>query len=279
MRILEPRSVIPILLTVVMGCAAPMPAVSANGAPMAPGATLESAPPPPPPPPAPAAGTAGLSSDFSAHVGLGAKQAPIVTKSNAPAPQQPPQQQGAGQPVQRQQSIIVYSAEINMTVFEVENSMKRIEDLAKTIGGFMAKREDKTIVIRVPADKFEETLHAIEKIGDVSHRNIIAEDVTEEFRDLEVRLKGSKAVQERLTQLLAKASKVEESIAIERELDRVTMEIDRIEGRMKFLRDRAAFSTLTITFQPKATENVQKNGFQLPTPWLSELGLGRLLKL
>jgi uncharacterized protein DUF4349 len=166
-----------------------------------------------------------------------------------------------------------------MAVFEVENAMKRIEELAKGMGGFLARREDKTIVIRIPADRFDEALHGVEKLGDMLHRNISAEDVTEEFRDLEVRLKAQKAVQERLTQLLAKATKVEESIAIERELDRITMEIDRIEGRMKFLRDRAAFSTITVTFQPKASENVSQSPFKMPTPWLSQLGLARLFQL
>src|SRR4029079_10668203 len=114
---------------------------------------------------------------------------------------------------------------------------------------------------------------------DMLHRNVLAEDVTEEFRDLEVQLKGARAVHDRLTQLLAKARKVEESIAIEKELDRVTLQIDRIEGRMKFLKDRAAYSTITVTFQPKATETLSQTPFRLPGKWLNELGLGRLLRL
>ncbi len=98
------------------------------------------------------------------------------------------------------------------------------------------------------------------------HRNVAAEDVTEEYRDIDIRLKAAKSVQERLTQLLQKAQKVEDSLAIERELDRVTVEIDRLEGRMKFLRDRAAFSTITVVFQPKAQENVSQSPFKMPTP-------------
>ena len=76
---------------------------------------------------------------------------------------------------------------------------------------------------------FEDAVKRVEKIGDMLHRNVTAEDVTEEFRDLEVRLRGARAVQERLTQLLAKATKVEESVLIEKELDRVSGEIDRVD--------------------------------------------------
>jgi hypothetical protein len=97
--------------------------------------------------------------------------------------------------------------------------------------------------------------------------------------DLEVRLKNARAIRERLEQLLAKAAKVEESILIERELGRVAGEIERIEGRMKFLKDRAAFSTITVTFQARPTEKVGGRKVQLPVPWLSEMGLGRLLDL
>jgi hypothetical protein len=104
-----------------------------------------------------------------------------------------------------------------------------------------------------------------------------AEDVTEEFRDLEVRLKSARAVQARLTELLAKAAKVEESIAIERELDRVSGEIERIEGRIKYLKDRAAFSTITVRFQPKEKEQVGGHEVRLPVRWLYDLGLKRLL--
>src|SRR5262249_43164394 len=111
------------------------------------------------------------------------------------------------------------------------------------------------------------------------HRNVTAQDVTEEFRDLEVRLKSAHAVQARLTELLAKAVKVEESLAIERELDRVTGEIERIEGRMKFLRDQAAFSTITVHFEPKRVEQVGTDKVQLPVPWLSDVNLPRLLRL
>ena len=220
------------------------------------GAAPRAAAPPPPPAPPPA----------------GKPIAPL-------SPGDPTAKATAGEVAAVRAPLLVYTAQINIAVFEVEASLGQVEALGRELGGFLARRDDHAITLRVPASRFDEAVKRLEKVGDVLHRNVTAEDVTEEFRDLEVRLKSAHAVQERLTQLLAKATKVEESVMIERELDRVTGEIDRIEGRMKFLRDRAAFSTITVNFAPKNKESLSQGPFRLPSPWLQQLGLGRLLQL
>lgn len=225
-------------------------------------------PPPPPPPPSPAGN--------------------VMASPMAPPPASTPPAQGApatpakphaGEVAAVQGPMLIYTAEITLAVFEVKESLGKVEALAREMGGFLSRRADTSITIRVPAARFDEAVKRIEKIGDMLHRNVVAEDVTEEFHDLDVRLRSARAVQERLTQLLAKAVKVEDSVMIERELDRVTGEIERLEGRLKFLRDRAAYSTITVTFQPKATETLGQSPFRVPAPWLNELGLGRLLQL
>ena len=219
------------------------------------GGAPRAAPPPPPPPPPAAKPIAPLS------------------------PGDPTAKATAGEVAAIRAPLLVYTAQISIAVFEVEASLAQVEALGRELGGFLARREDRSITIRIPAARFDEAVKRLEKVGDMLHRNVTAEDVTEEFRDLEVRLKSAHAVQARLTELLAKATKVEESVMIERELDRVTGEIDRIEGRMKFLRDRATFSTITVTFAPKNKESLSQGPFRLPSPWLQQLGLGRLLQL
>ncbi|MFO0760597.1 MAG: DUF4349 domain-containing protein [Byssovorax sp.] len=214
-------------------------------------------PPPPPPKPAPAQ--------------PGAPPPVVTTPPATPTP--------ASEVAVVRGPLLVYTAQITMSVFEVNASLAQVEVIGKELGGFLAKRDDSSITIRVPVAKFEDAVKRIEKVGDMLHRNVTAEDVTEEFRDLEVRLRSARAVQERLTQLLAKAAKVEESVLIEKELDRVSGEIDRVEGRMKFLRDRAAYSTITVGFQAKPKDMGPSGPFRLPGRWLYELGLGRLLRL
>jgi hypothetical protein len=175
--------------------------------------------------------------------------------------------------------LLIYTAQITMAVFEVNAALSAIEDLGRELGGFLSRRDDTSITIRVPVTAFDTAVRRIEKTGDMLHRNVTAQDVTEEYRDLEIRIRNARAVRDRLEQLLAKATKVEESVVVERELERVAGELERLEGRIKFLRDRAAFSTITVAFQPKQQQELAKTPFRLPVPWLNELGLGRLLRL
>lgn len=175
--------------------------------------------------------------------------------------------------------LLVYTAQVAMAVFEVGASLGKVEELARDLGGFLARRDDRAITIRVPAARFDEALRRLEGLGDVLQRNVVAEDVTEEFLDLGVRIRNARAVRDRLEKLLERAAKVEESIQLERELARVTSELERLEGRLKFLRDRVAFSTLTVSFQPRSTETITPSGPRLPIDWLNELGLSRLLNL
>jgi hypothetical protein len=185
----------------------------------------------------------------------------------------------AGDAVSVRGPILIYTAQVSMSVYQVTASLAKVEAIARELGGFLAKRDDASITIRVPAATFDQAVTRIESVGDVLHKNVAAEDVTDEFHDLEIRLKSAKAVQTRLSELLAKATKVEDSLAIERELDRVSGEIERIEGRLKFLRDRAAFSTITVRFEAKSTDQLGDAPFKLPVGWLYEIYLSRLLNL
>jgi hypothetical protein len=234
---------------------------------------------PPPPPPSPAFGGGREERDSTGDRRLAMADTGGLPTGAAPGPPSSPSSRNAGEAVAVRAPLLIYTAQITMAVFEVNASLTRVETIGRELGGFLAKRDDQSITIRVPAAAFQEAVKRVEGVGDMLHRNVTAEDVTEEFRDLEIRLKSARAVQARLTELLAKAVKVEESIAIERELDRVSGEIERIEGRAKFLRDRAAFSTLTVRFEAKATEQVGNASVRLPVGWLNEINLPRLLRL
>lgn len=204
-----------------------------------------------------------------------------------PAPPPPPgQAQGgaggqkpAGEAVAVRAPLLIYTAQIGMAVFQVNESLDKVEAIARELGGFLAKRDERSITIRVPVARFDEAVKRLDAVGDVLQRNVAVEDVTAEYVDLEIRLKNARAVRDRLEKLLEKAANVEESVLLEKELGRVAGEIERIEGRLKFLRDRAAFSTITVTFQPRPRESIDPTGPRLPVDWLNNLGLSRLLTL
>ena len=177
------------------------------------------------------------------------------------------------------QQVLIYTAQLRMAVFEVDKALNDVEALARSLGGFLSHRTDTEITIRIPAAQFDDALKGISKKGDVLTRNVQVEDVTEEFLDVTLRLKNARQVRDRIAQLLVNAKNVEESLEVERELNRLSGEIERLEGRLKYLQNRAQYSTITVTFQPEQVDEVPNSAFQLPFPWLRELGLGRLMNL
>lgn len=179
----------------------------------------------------------------------------------------------------RKSPILIYTADFTMSVYEVAKSLDAVEALAKKSGGYLSRRDDRAITVRVPAGEFQGVINDLSKLGDVVSRNVVSEDVTAEYRDLEVQLANSLALRDRFAKLLDKAQKVEEALQIERELGRITGEIERIKGRLKLLSELAAYSTITVNFAPRSDQTINQGPFVLPLPWLNNLGLPRLLRL
>lgn len=177
----------------------------------------------------------------------------------------------------RSRDLIIYTAKVNMAVLHVPQSLGEVERIGREVGGYLAQKHDREITIRVPRDRFDATLAAIDKVGDVLHRDVQAQDVTDEHVDLEIRIRTARAVQKRLADLLTHAT-VKEAIEIEKEMQRVTQELEVLEGKLKLLADRVAYSTVTVSFTPRGS-TVQASRVTLPFPWLASLGLPSLLSL
>ncbi len=186
--------------------------------------------------------------------------------------------------------MLIYTAAVDLSVrrVEVTATLDRVVDLAYAMGGYLVQRTDAQVRVRVPSARFREGVRRVEELADVLHRTINAEDVSEEFNDLEVRLTNLRAVRRRLEEFLARAANVAEALRVEQELERVTHEIDRIEGRMRFLRARATFSLVTVTAHARSEAVVApdpvagpavRRPLDLPVEWLDGLGLGRLLQI
>lgn len=217
----------------------------------------------------------------------GDSDGPQLYAQNTPPPSPPqavpttttPPPHGAADDAQRG-PLLIYQATLHLSVFEVETTQRSVIAIAQELNGFLAVQNDQQVVIRVPASKFRDALARIEQVGDVLHRNIEALDVSEEFRDVQIRLRNAEVVRDRLAALMAQARTVEEALAVQTELERITGVIEQLKGRMAYLGDRIAFSTITVFFQPAPTATTdQPDVFRLPFPWLDELSLRSLLNL
>lgn len=129
-------------------------------------------------------------------------------------------------------------------------------------------RKSNTVVIRVPAKTFDNLLSdATKGVEKFESKEINVKDVTEEFLDIQARLKTKKELELRYIDLLKQAKNVTEILEIEKQIGELRSEIESIEGRLKYLQDRVSFSTLTMTFyetvpNETAFEQKFKNGFR-----------------
>ncbi len=221
---------------------------------------------------------------------------PPNTNANKGAPPPPPGGKKAEGPSDQATAkpvapLLIYTGGLGMEVQDqpaIAPTIDKIIDLAEGMGGYLGSRTDTSVTIRVPSARFRDALTAIEKLGDVKRRNVTAQDVSEEYHDLEVRLGNLKSVQKRLQEFLARAQNVNDALQVERELERIGREIDQIEGRMRFLRARATFSTITVDLSPKPKNQViaeggtpppPPRGIELPIDWLGRVGLESLMTL
>ena len=187
--------------------------------------------------------------------------------------------------------VIIYQGDLRMMADEdaIPKTIDKVIDVAESLGGHIAGRKDQSVQIKVPSASFREAMTKIDAIGGVVGRSVSADDVSEEFHDLEVRLGNLRATRTRLQDFLGKASGIQDMLTVERELERVALEIDRIEGRLEFLRTRAAMSVISValTAKPKVVPIVvappppppARAGIDLPIPWVGEVGIDPLLSL
>ncbi len=138
---------------------------------------------------------------------------------------------------------------------------KKFEDVKKIAGEFdghvtnasasrvKGEMTSGTVTIRVPAKRFDETLAAIKKIGKVNNVNVKADDVSEEYVDLQSRLRNYQAQETQLLAIMAKAQTVDETLKVQEQLTSVQGEIEVIKGRMTYLDNRVDYSTINVTVQ------------------------------
>ncbi|MCU0373650.1 MAG: DUF4349 domain-containing protein [Ignavibacteria bacterium] len=172
----------------------------------------------------------------------------------------------------KDQRMIIRTGTMNLEVEKFEEAERILTETVKRLGGYVANsslnqyqngKKYGTLVLKVPAVKFDELVSEAGKNGKVMSQNVASNDITEEFVDLESRLKTQKELEQRLIKILnEKASRLAEVIEVEEKLASVRQKIENIEGRMKLLKSQSDYSTLTVTISEQAfLETVSGGGF------------------
>jgi hypothetical protein len=175
--------------------------------------------------------------------------------------------------------LLIYTANLSLRVTKQEEALRRCQDLAQKIGGYVLSLRGQSIQIRVPSSEFFKTIDDIQALGTVVTHDVQAEDVSDEFHDLELRLKNARAVRDRLEQLLLKAVKIADALEIQTELANLSERIEVMEGQLRRMGELVRYSTINASFQQHEVEQVIEAHLTLPFAWLDQLSLPQLMEV
>jgi hypothetical protein len=152
---------------------------------------------------------------------------------------------------------LIRTASITVEVDKYDRAAEEVVRVAEGMGGYLAEahvtqgREDRragTLTIRVPSARFGAALSSLKGLGKVKAENVATQDVTKAYTDLETRLKVKRDTADRLRELLrTRTANLPDVLTAERELARVTEEIEQMEGERRFYDQQVAFSTIALT--------------------------------
>jgi hypothetical protein len=153
--------------------------------------------------------------------------------------------------------MIIRNGEATIEVDSLEAAVEQVQSLARQLGGYIANTSMSTgqnqlrsamLQIKIPAARWSGLMDGLEPIGKVENVSEQTQDVGEEFVDITARMTNARRLEKRLLTLLeTRTGKLEDVLGVERELARVREEIERHEGRLRYLRSRIATSTLNVT--------------------------------
>jgi hypothetical protein len=157
---------------------------------------------------------------------------------------------------------IIRNAEITLEADSPEEAQRRVGSIAESSGGFVVTSDSQqrgdagvfiTLTLRVPAAQFVPALDSIRAVGSrVLQEKVSAQDVTQEFIDLEARLRAKRALEAQFLEIMKQARSISDALEVQRQLAEVRSEIEQMEGRRRFLENQASLSTIVVKVQPPA---------------------------
>jgi len=211
--------------------------------------------------PAGSASNSGTTTELKAAAGAPAAR----DAAQAPAPQGEAYSSGGGGapggtlplPSQLDRQIIL-TATLEIATAEVSKRFQDVANIAAQEGGFVGSssfgndgdRQTASVTIRVPGDKYQDALSQLRKLGDVKAEKSDAADVTQDYTDLQSRLRNLKATELQYLAFLAKADNIGDVLQVQDRLNATRAEIEQVQGRIDMLAHQTDMATITVHLDP-----------------------------
>lgn len=198
---------------------------------------------------------------------------------------------GGGSAIPSVGASIIKNADLRLEVpsGEFADAIGDVETVAARYGGFVlstslddASTKRGVVTLRVPSEDFERALRDVKDVGDILGEEISGEDVSQEFIDLEARIRNLEAQQAVFLDLMDRATSISDTITVQNHLSGLQLDIERLQGRLNFLEDRTALGTITVSLveagAPTAEDpNVFVTAWHRAIDMLEGIGAGLIL--
>ncbi|MDX9872778.1 MAG: DUF4349 domain-containing protein [Clostridia bacterium] len=173
---------------------------------------------------------------------------------------------------------IIKNADVSLEVDDFTAAVETLKQKITAAGGYIANENVNTnrrndaksgyMQVRLPAVQFENFMTGMDTLGTVRNRNIYTQDVTEEYVDVQSRLKAMRVKEERLLDILTKSGQLSDILAVENELANTRANLESLEGRLRYLSNRVDYSSISINIEEVAVSTQQ----------ISNPGIGDVLR-
>ena len=201
------------------------------------------------------AGSVQTESDFSGR--SDSRREVAVAESNDASRHAAPGGLNSPAAAQIASAMVIRNGQASVEVEKLDPAIAKLRQLATQLGGDIANSSmsggrnqvrSATLELKIPAQRFDQAINGLGGLGKVESVNATAEDVGEEYVDITARVSNAHRLEDRLVNLLAtRTGKLQDVLDVERELARVREEIERWEGRLRYLKSRVAVSSLSVT--------------------------------
>jgi Domain of unknown function (DUF4349) len=174
---------------------------------------------------------------------------------------------------------VVQTASMRLSIAHgsFEDKIDDVHAIVDSYGGFVvsstaSQGRDKRLVegslgLRIPAESYDDALSRLRQLGKVESLEESGKDVSQEFVDLNARIRQLRAVEAQLLELLQQANDVPAALAVQNQLSQVQLDLEQARGRLQYLNDRVDFATISLDVHELGVVPPKSDGFSIVDAW------------